>query len=153
MEKSVAYSLVRKRDFKDPDGKEKLLYAWAQARGEMNVREIGQRIQQMCTVTYADIMAVLCALPAVIKQGLSAGEIVRLGDLGSLQVGLRSKGAKTEEDFTSANIIKARFKFRPGRDMVDLLSNLNYVRVPVIERKKKQDVVETQEVAHDESQG
>lgn len=153
MEKSVAYSLVRKRDFKDSDGKEKLLYALAQARGEMNVREIGQRIQQMCTVTYADIMAVLCALPAVIKQGLSAGEIVRLGDLGSLQVGLRSKGAKTEEDFTSANIIKARFKFRPGRDMVDLLSNLNYVRVPVIERKKKQDVVETQEVAHDESQG
>ena len=153
MEKSVAYSLVKKRDFKDPDGKEKLLSALAQARGEMNVREIGQRIQQMCTVTYADIMAVLCALPAVIKQGLSAGEIVRLGDLGSLQVGLRSKGAKTEEDFTSANIIKARFKFRPGRDMVDLLSNLNYVRVPVIERKKKQDVVETQEVAHDESQG
>lgn len=153
MEKSVAYSLVKKRDFKDPDGKEKLLYALAQARGEMNVREIGQRIQQMCTVTYADIMAVLCALPAVIKQGLSAGEIVRLGDLGSLQVGLRSKGAKTENDFTSANITKARFKFRPGKDMVDLLSNLNYVRVPVIERKKKQDVVETQEVAHDESQG
>ena len=151
MEKSVAYSLVRRRDLKDPDGNEKLLYALAQARGEMNVREIGQRIQQMCTVTYADIMAVLCALPDVIKQGLSAGEIVRLGDLGSLQVGLRSKGAKTEKEFTLANITKARFKFRPGMDMVDLLSNLNYVRVPVIERKKKQDVVETQEVAHDES--
>ena len=74
MEKSVAYSLVRRRDFKDPDGNEKLLYALAQARGEMNVREIGQRIEQMCTVTYADIMAVLCALPTVIKQGLSAGE-------------------------------------------------------------------------------
>lgn len=63
----------------------------------------------MCTVTYADIMAVLCALPAVIKQGLSAGEIVRLGDLGSLQMGLRSKGAKTEKEFTLANITKARF--------------------------------------------
>ena len=32
MEKSVAYSLVRRRDFKDPDGNEKLLYALAQAR-------------------------------------------------------------------------------------------------------------------------
>lgn len=151
MEKSVAYSLVKRRDFKDPEGNDRLYYALAQARGEMNVREIGQRIQQMCTVTYADIMAVLCALPDVIKRGLSAGEIVRLGDLGSLQVGLRSKGAKTEKEFTLANITKARFKFRPGKDMVDLLSNLNYVRVPVIERKKKQDVVETQEVAHDES--
>lgn len=85
------------------------------------------------------------------KAGAECGEIVRLGDLGSLQVGLRSKGAKTEKEFTLANITKARFKFRPGKDMVDLLSNLNYVRVPVIERKKKQDVVETQEVAHEES--
>ena len=27
MERSVAYSLVRRRDFKDPDGNEKLYYA------------------------------------------------------------------------------------------------------------------------------
>lgn len=94
MEKSVAYSLVKRRDFKDPEGNDRLYYALAQAREEMNVREMGQRIQQMCTVTYADIMAVLCALPSVIKQGLSAGEIVRLGDLGSLQMGLRSKGRR-----------------------------------------------------------
>ena len=135
MEKSVAYSLVRRRDFKDPDGNEKLLYALAQARGEMNVREIGQRIQQMCTVTYADIMAVLCALPDVIKQGLSAGEIVRLGDVGCLQIGLKSKGAKTEKEFTTSLIEKARFRFRPGKDMSDLVASLNYERVPV--RKKK----------------
>lgn len=56
MERSVAYSLVRRRDFKDPDGNEKLYYAQAQARGEMGIREIGQRLEQMCTVTYADII-------------------------------------------------------------------------------------------------
>ena len=69
MERSVAYSLVRRRDFKDPNGNEKLFYAQAQARGEMGIREIGQRIEQMCTVTYADIMAVLCALPSVSGRG------------------------------------------------------------------------------------
>ena len=95
MERSVAYSLVRRRDFKDPDGNEKLYYAQAQARGEMGIREIGQRLEQMCTLTYADIMAVLCALPSVIRQGLASGEIVRLGDLGYLQIGLKSKGAQT----------------------------------------------------------
>ena len=51
MERSVAYSLVRRRDFKAPDGNEKLFYAQAQARGEMGIREIGQRLEQMCTVT------------------------------------------------------------------------------------------------------
>ena len=135
MERSVAYSLVRRRDFKDPDGNEKLFYAQAQARGEMGIREIGQRLEQMCTVTYADIMAVLCALPSVIRQGLASGEIVRLGDLGYLQIGLKSKGAKTEKEFTNSLIKKAKFRFRPGKDMSDLVMSLNYERVPV--RKKK----------------
>ena len=62
MERSVAYSVVARTDFKDPNRENKLYYAQAQARGEMNIREIGQRIQQMCTVTYPDIMAVLCSL-------------------------------------------------------------------------------------------
>lgn len=139
MEKSVAYSVVAKRDFKDPEGQDKLYYAQAQARGEMNIREIGQRIQQMCTVTYADVMAVLSALPVVLKQGLAAGEIVRLGDLGSLQVGLRSKGALKAEEFTSANILKAHLRFRVGKDLADVLSNLTYTQVPVIDRTKKQE--------------
>ena len=135
MERSVAYSLVRRRDFKDPNGNEKLYYAQAQARGEMGIREIGQRLEQMCTLTYADIMAVLCALPSVIRQGLASGEIVRLGDLGYLQIGLKSKGAKTEKEFTNSLIKKAKFRFRPGKDMSDLVMSLNYERVPV--RKKK----------------
>ena len=135
MERSVAYSLVRRRDFKDPNGNEKLFYAQAQARGEMGIREIGQRLEHMCTVTYADIMAVLCALPSVIRQGLASGEIVRLGDVGCLQIGLKSKGAKTEKEFTTSLIEKARFRFRPGKDMSDLVASLNFERVPV--RKKK----------------
>ena len=39
MKGSVAYSLVRRRDFKAPDGDEKLYYAQAQARGEMGICE------------------------------------------------------------------------------------------------------------------
>ena len=101
----------------------------------MGIREIGQRIEQMCTVTYADIMAVLCALPSVIRQGLASGEIVRLGDVGCLQIGLKSKGAKTEKEFTTSLIEKVRFRFRPGKDMSDLVASLNFERVTV--RKKK----------------
>jgi predicted histone-like DNA-binding protein len=139
MEKSVAYSVVARTDFKDPNRENKLYYAQAQARGEMNIREIGHRIQQMCTVTYPDIMAVLCSLCMVMKQGLMAGEIVRLGDLGSFRIGLRSVGAKTEKEFTRANIKRARFNFHPGIDMADLLNSLNYERVPILDRKKKKE--------------
>ena len=58
----------------------------------------------------------------------------RIGN-GNHQIGLNSKGAKTEKEFTNSLIKKAKFRFRPGKDMSDLVTSLNYERVPV--RKKK----------------
>jgi len=69
------------------------------------------------------------ALEDVITEALKSGEIVRLGDLGSLQIGISSKGATTEEDFSDALIKKARINFRPGSAIVGVLSNLTYAKV------------------------
>ena len=41
-------------------------------------------------------------------------EIVRLGDLDTLQIGISSKGAVTEEEYDASLIKKARINFRPG---------------------------------------
>jgi hypothetical protein len=65
----------------------------------------------------------------VITEALKSGEIVRLGDLGSLQIGISSKGAETEEDFSESLIKKARINFRPGSAIVGVLSNLTYAKV------------------------
>lgn len=130
MEKSVAYSVVARKNFKDPEGSS-LYYAQAQARGEMGIREMAERIQQMCTVTRADTMAVLISLGDVMREGLKGGEIVRLGDLGSFQIGLSSEGCETEEEYHSGLIRKARINFRPGADLSDILGNLSYERVAV----------------------
>ena len=43
---------------------------------------MADRIQKTCTVTRADVMAVLVALEDVIMEALEGGEIVRLADLG-----------------------------------------------------------------------
>ena len=59
------------------------------------------------------------------------GELVT----ATTSIGLKSKGAKTEKEFTNSLIKKAKFRFRPGKDMSDLVMYLNYERVPV--RKKK----------------
>ena len=60
---------------------------------------------------------------------LKGGEIVRLGDLGTLQIGISSKGAETEDDFSDSLIKKARINFRPGSAIVGVLSNLSYSKV------------------------
>ena len=98
MDKALTYSVVERKDPQNPDV-EGRYYAQAQARGEAGIRELSQRIQQMCTVTRADVLAVLTALEDVIADSLANGEIVRLGDLCSLRVSLSGEGSTTKEDY------------------------------------------------------
>jgi len=55
---------------------------------EMNLAEMTKAIEKICTVSGADIRAVLYALVDVAIDNLSSGTIVRLGDLGSMRAGI-----------------------------------------------------------------
>ena len=123
----------------DRESGEVKYYAQSQARGEMGIREISERIQQMCTVTRADVMAVLTAMEEIVSEGLQGGEIVRLGGLGSLQLSLSGEGADTEETFSDSLIEKVRVLFRPGTVMQEAINNLAFEKVPVKYAKKDED--------------
>ena len=134
----TTYSVVERKDPQNPDVEGKY-YAQAQARGEAGIRELSQRIQQMCTVTRADVMAVLIALEDVVSDSLSNGEIVRLGELGSLQVSLSGEGATTKDDYHDGLIQKAKILFRSGRTLSNMLTSLRYEKV---EQKYKKEETE-----------
>lgn len=131
-------TVVERKDPQNPDVEGKY-YAQAQARGEAGIRELSQRIQQMCTVTRADVMAVLIALEDVVSDSLSNGEIVRLGELGSLQVSLSGEGATTKDDYHDGLIQKAKILFRSGRTLSNMLTSLRYEKV---EQKYKKEETE-----------
>ena len=80
MARSVTYSVVPRRNPSEKGAPPKY-YAQAQARGDVNIREMSERIQSSCTVNKADVYAVLVALEDVVAEALQNGEIVRLGDL------------------------------------------------------------------------
>ena len=128
MARNVTYSVAPRINPRDKEAAPKF-YARAQASGDVNVREMAERIQASCTVTKADVQAVLVALEDVIIDALKGGEIVRLGDLGTFQIGLSGKGAETEEDFSVSLIKKARINFRPGVALAGILTNLTYSKV------------------------
>ena len=102
-----------------------------QASGDISLREMAERIQQTCTVHKSDVFAVLVALEDVITDALKGGEIVRLGDLGTFQISISSKGAETDEDYSDALIKKARIIFRPGTALAGALSGLTFQKVAV----------------------
>lgn len=129
MGRAVTYSVVPKINPFDRDADPKF-YAQAQASGDVTIREMATRIQQTCTVTKADVHAVLVAMEDVIIEALQSGEIVRLGDLGTLQIGLSGKGSVTEEGYDNTFIKKARINFRPGVALSHILGSLSYAKVP-----------------------
>lgn len=116
-----------------------MYYAQVQSRGSVSLSTIARRIQQTCTVTRADIMGTLAALEQAICEGLANGEIIRLGELGSLQMLIRSKGADTEKDYTTDLIHRVYPLFRPGKGLQDMLDTLTYAQVePKTTKDKKQ---------------
>ena len=129
MARNVTYSVVPRINPREKNDPPKY-YAQAQASGDVNIREISERIQASCTVTKADVYAVLVSMEDVIIDALKSGEIVRLGDLGTFQIGVSGKGTLTEEEYDSSLIQKARINFRPGIALSGILTNLTYAKVP-----------------------
>ena len=135
MARTVTYSVVPRLNPRDKDASPKY-YAQAQASGDVSIREMSERIQQSCTVHKADVHAVLVALEDTMIDALKGGEIVRLGDLGTFQIGVSGKGALTEEDYTPTLIQKARINFRPGIALSGILTTLSFSKVAMKAVKK-----------------
>ena len=147
MARNVTYS-VSPRVNPAEKGTPPKFYGHVQARGDVTLREMSERIQQSCTVHKSDVFAVLVALEDVITDALRGGEIVRLGDLGTFQIGISSKGAVTEEDYDESLIKKARINFRPGMALAGILTNLTFTKVKV--KSSKADKVEDEELEEEE---
>ena len=130
MARSVTYSVVPRINPSEKSAPPRY-YAQAQARGDVNVREMTERIQSTCTVHKSDVYAVLVALEDVIADALQNGEIVRLGDLCTLQVSLSGKGAMTEDEYTTDLIKKTKVNFRPGPVLANALASLSFSKVAI----------------------
>ena len=138
MARSVTYSVVPRMKPGDKNLPPKY-YAQAQARGDVNVREMAERIQATCTVHKTDVYAVLVALEDVVKEAIQNGEIVRLGELCTLQVSLSGKGTLTEEEYDDSLIKKAKINFRPGTILAGALESLKYSKVPIKYPKEEKE--------------
>ena len=138
MGRTVSYSVVKRNNPLDQDVLPRF-YAQAQTNGHVEIRQMADRIQKTCTVTRADVMAVLVALEDVIMEALEGGEIVRLADLGTFQIGLSGRGAETEDTYDVSMIRKARINFRPGIALSGILAALKYTKVDKLPVKTKEE--------------
>lgn len=101
-------------------------YASPISNGEMTVDELTDAIKLMSTISGADIRGVLYSLLEVMKAALDKGEIVRLGELGSLRVSFGSEGRDTADEVNVTCIKSNRVLFKPGKEIRKMLKTLEY---------------------------
>lgn len=104
---------------------ENMYVAVAVSDGEVTLGELTSRIEQMSTVSGADIRAVIYALVDVSKELLKDGKIVRLGELGSLRIGVTSKAEDSAENVNVNSVMTTKIIFTPGEELKEMLKLLN----------------------------
>ncbi|MDR3297320.1 MAG: HU family DNA-binding protein [Prevotellaceae bacterium] len=125
---SVNYVVVERGNPANPQAPKKW-YAQGKSVGELTYKQLGKEIAEGgTTVNDTDVLAVLNDLTKVVRRHLSNGEIVRLGDFGSFQVAITSKGAESEAAFNASLMEPAKVTFRPGSDLKDMLKTLSYTK-------------------------
>ncbi|MDY3316325.1 HU family DNA-binding protein [Riemerella anatipestifer] len=107
-------------------GGDKKWYATPVSSGEKTLTDLTKDIEKISTVSGADIRAVLYALVDVMQSSLANGQIVRLGELGSLRISFSSEGKATEKEVTANAIKQAKVIFTPAKGIKDTLATLTY---------------------------
>lgn len=103
---------------KNPKNGRIAYYAAVENEKSVGFDQIADAIQAECTVHRADILAVLATLEEQVISNLQAGNSVRLGQLGSFHVTLKSRPSESEDKVTSENIKAVMVRFRKSRRML-----------------------------------
>jgi predicted histone-like DNA-binding protein len=120
---AIKYRLVQKVNPLKPTDPKKF-YANVVSGGEVPLRQLAKEAAEISTVSVGDITAAVETILQMMTRHVERGDIVRLGELGSLSVSISSEGVPTAEEFTAANVKSASLNFRPSKEMNKTLNNL-----------------------------
>lgn len=126
---AIKFKAIEKAQPGVAGGGEKKFYASANVTGEKTLAGLTREIEKMSTVSGADIRGVLYALVDVMVNSLGDGQVVRLGELGSLRVSISSEGMATADEVNASAIKGAKVIFTPGKDIKKMLNNLEYQKL------------------------
>jgi len=92
----------------------------------LSLAGLTKAIEKICTVSGADIRAVLYAMVDVAVDSLADGTIVRLGDLGSLRATISSEGKDTAQEVNANAIRSTSVIFTPGTRIKEMLATAKF---------------------------
>jgi predicted histone-like DNA-binding protein len=126
---SVKFNVVERPNPQDREAPKKF-YPSIQSSGRRSLRQLSNRITQMCTVSTPDTLAVLESLLTVIPQELAEGNIVELGDFGSFWLRNNAEGAEEMEKVSASQVTNLLPRFIPGKEFKKALKGVDFEKIP-----------------------
>lgn len=109
------FKLIERRNLgKDNVANPKKFYAQAVNNGYVSFPELCAEIAENCTLTSADVKAVMDRMNYILDKNLKAGRIVQFGEIGNFRFAVGSTGSLTTKAFANSLIKKPRIVFTPG---------------------------------------
>ena len=108
------------------DRSQKKYYAAPSYTEDVTLRKVAQDISKNCTLTPADITAVLESFLDILPGYLEEGHSIKMGDFGRFRLSFSSDGHTEEKDVSADDIKSARILFVPSRELKARLENISY---------------------------
>lgn len=109
------FKLIERKNLgKDVATAPKKFYAQAVNNGHVTFAELCAEIAENCTLTSADVKAVMDRMNYILDKNLKAGRIVQFGEIGNFRLAVGSTGSVTTKEFSTAQIKKPKIVFTPG---------------------------------------
>jgi len=120
----IKFNIVQK---KNPLKDNAIIYhAKTISNGSIEFEELLQILAKKSRLHYVDCLRVLLLLDETLKEQLQDGKIVRLGDMGSFQIGASSSSFNEKSKVTAATITKPHVNFRAGKSLQKMLKELEF---------------------------
>jgi len=104
-------------------------YARAISDGEVAPDELLTILSKKTKLNKVDCLRFIMYLEETMVEQLRDGKIVRLGGIGSFQVGITSKGVDTAAKVTASTITTAKVNFRVGNNLKEMFKELVYKKI------------------------
>lgn len=123
----INYSVAARPNPQDREAAAKY-YASPQVTENISLNDFCRHIASHGSVySRADIMSVLTQTVDCLREMLLDGKKVVLGDLGSFNIGLNSKGTETADEFNPTYHIKAvNVNWTPGADFLNMKNDATF---------------------------
>lgn len=118
-------------------------YAMARSNRRVDTDEVISRVSERSSYSIGELKGCITEFLLEMKNQLSLGNIVLLGDMGSFRVTIVTGNAsETAEKFKAATCIKiSRVLFHPGSMLLDMCKAMKYTQVKKGEGSEGDDVV------------